>query len=853
MTWIKDRWTRGRTAGQLHALDTRDEYRPALLEGTLRDLRYGGRALRRAPGFTLVSCLTLALGIGAATAVFSVLNGVLIKPLPYPDPEALVSLWHDAPGTNIPEGLPMSSTQLVTYRAESRTFQDVGVWATGVASVTGGAQPEEVDALTVSYGTLQALGVRPFVGRWFTQDLDEAGAPETAILSYGYWMRRFGGDRSVIGRKIIVDARPREVIGIMPRDFRFLNVEGDIFLPFQFNRGNLVLRKPSYFGIARLKPGFTLEQANADVARMIPIWLKTWPTSSPAVRKIFDNARFAPALRPLKQEVVGDIGNVLWVLMGTVGIVLLIACANVANLMLVRAEGRQQELGVRIALGASRGRIVREMLLESTVLGLLGGIGGVLLAYLAVRLLVYAGPAGLPRLQEITVDLPVLVFAFATSIVSGLLFGLIPVIKHAGPRAGRALRAGSRGSSESRERHRARNVLVVVQVALALILLIASGLMIRTFQKLRAVPPGFSQPEHVQLLRVGLPGALVGDPERVLRTQNDIRDRIAGVHGVSAVSFISSPPMEPGSIDNVLLIEDQVYAEGQIPPDRRFKFVAPGIFKTFGVPLVAGRDFTWTDLYDHRPVAVISENLAREIWRQPSAALGRRIRENAADPWREIIGVVGDIHADGVHTRPPATVYWPSLMQKFWLNDVFVQRSVTFAVRSSRAGMEGFVNELQDAVWTVNNSVPLAQVRTLGDLYRRSLARTSFALVMLAIAGGAALLLGLVGIYGVIAYAVTQRTREIGIRVALGAQRHEVQRMFVGEGVRLAGIGIACGLIGAIPLAHVMRTLLFGIGPLDLLTYAAVSLVLMGAAILASYFPALRATSVNPLEALRAD
>jgi predicted permease len=673
------------------------------------------------------------------------------------------------------------------------------------------------------------------------------------MLTFGYWHRRYGGDMSVIGRSMTVDSRPRQVIGVMPKGFRFLDTDADIILPYRFDRNRLLLGQFNYQGLARLKPGVTLTQANADVARMIPTWLKAWPSPPGIDPKMFENARIAPALRPLKEDVVGDVGNVLWVLMGTIGIVLLIACANVANLLLVRAEGRQHELAIRAALGAGWGRIARELLLESLVLGFVGGTLGLGLTFGALRLLVTAGPASLPRLSEISVDPAVLSFALIISLLSGLLFGFIPVMKHAGPHVAEALRGSGRTSSGSKERHRARNTLVVVQVALALVLLVGSGLMIRTFQALRAVQPGFILPDQIQLVRLDIPVAQVGDPERVFRMQIDIRDRIAAIPGVAAASFTSSAPMEPFNDNDSLLAEDHSYARGQIPPIRRFKFVSPGFFQTVGTPLMAGRDLTWADVNDHRPVAVISENLARELWREPAAALGRRIRENPANPWREVVGVVADVHDNGVHEQAPTIVYWPVLIEHFWRDRIRVPRSVTFVIRSSRTGTESFLNEVREAVWSVNASVPLAQVRTLGDVYERSLARTSFTLVMLAIASIMALVLGLVGIYGVISYAVTQRTREIGIRVALGAQHSELKRMFVRDGLMLAGVGVACGLAAAFPLTRLMTSLLFGISPLDPATYVAVSLVLVGAAALASYVPAHRATAVDPVEALRAE
>jgi predicted permease len=398
-----------------------------------------------------------------------------------------------------------------------------------------------------------------------------------------------------------------------------------------------------------------------------------------------------------------------------------------------------------------------------------------------------------------------------------------------------------------------RGSLVVVQVALALVLLIASGLMMRTFEALRTVQPGFTQPEHLQLVRLTIPGAQVEDAQQVLGMQQALRDRLAAIPGVSAVSFTNAAPLEPGNIDNLLYLEREVYESGEIPPNRRFKFVAPGFFQTAGIRVVAGRDFTWDDLHNDRPVTIISENFAREAWSSPAAALGQRVRANAGDRWREIIGIVGDVYDDGVDRRAPAMAYWPVLMKGFWRVPVLIQRSVTFAIRCDRTGTESFANELRDAVWSVNPNLPLAEVRTQADLYARSLARTSFTLVMLAIAAATALLLGLVGIYGVIAHAVTQRTREIGIRIALGAQQAEVTRMVVRDGLRLAAIGVVCGLAVALPLARVMTSLLFGVEPIDPVTYLAVSLVLLAAAAIASYVPAHRATAIDPVEALRGE
>jgi len=821
----------------------------------MSSLRQVFRGFAMTPTFTAIVLGTLALGIAANTAIFSVVNGVLIKPLPFPHSQDLVSIWHAAPGlSGVVGDLNCSPAMYFTYREENQTFREFGLWENRNVSVTGVGDPEELRSLLVTYGTLQALGVQPAVGRWFSQADDIPGSPETVMLTFGYWQRRFGGDHSVVGRTLTVDSKPRTVIGVMPRDFRFLDLDPVLILPERFDRNTLFLGNFGPNGIARLKPGVTVQQANADLGRMLGIWLKAWPVPPGFDRALFENARLSPKLRPLKEDLVGDVGTTLWVLMGTLGLVLLIACANVANLLLVRAEGRQQELAIRAALGAGWARIAREMLIESLTLGVLGGFLGLGLAYAGVRILVANGPTTLPRLAEIGIDPLVLAFALAVSLLTGLLFGIIPVLKYAGPHLANALRAGGRTLSQSRERHRARSTLVIVQVALALVLLIGSGLMIRTFQALRNVQPGFTRPAEVQLMRISVNEGQVKEPENVMRLQNEMMDRLAALPGVVSVSLANSAPLEGLNSFDPVYAQDKTYTAGQLAPMRRYRFITPGFFQTTGTVLVAGRDFTWTDLYEKRNVAIVSENLARELWGDPAAAVGKRIKggTSPSSPWREIVGVAGDVYDNGAQEKPPTFAYWPALMDNFW-GPKRATRSGTLLIRTSRAATESFLSEARQAVWSVNSSLPVFQVRTLQDLYVQSLARTSFTLVMLAIAGVMALVLGIVGIYGVITYAITQRRREIGIRMALGAQPARLQQMFVRQGLRLAGIGALIGLGAAAGLTRLMSSLLFGVTALDPLTYAAVAAILIAAAALASYLPARRATSVDPMAALRAE
>ncbi|HVN06707.1 MAG TPA: ABC transporter permease [Bryobacteraceae bacterium] len=815
-------------------------------------LKHVLRRLMRSPMFTFVTLLTIAIALGANSAVFSVVNGILLKPLPYPDPEGLVSVWQSAPGIGIND-LQCAPSDFFTFQEENRTFLHFGIWNGDGVTITGLAAPERVSAIDVTSGALAALGIPPMLGRPFTAKDESSGNPETVILTYGYWQRRFGRDASVIGRRIMADGTAREIIGVMPSAFRFLDEKPDLIFPFQFDRAKVTLGNFSFYGIARLKPGVTLAQANADVARMIPMVNLRFPPPPGFSAKLFEDAHIQAALRPLKRDVTGDLGKVLWILMASIGVVLLIACANVANLLLVRAEGRQQELAVRTALGAGSIQIASQFLIESVLLGVLGGAAGLGLAYAALRLLAALAPPFLPRLENITIDPAVLLFTVVLSCLAGVLFGLIPVVRFASSGVTTALRAGGRTLSQSRETHRTRNTLVILQVALAMVLLISSGLMIRTFLRLRHVQPGFTAPRELQTLAVFIPESQIKEPERVVRMQQDMLQKIAAVPGVSSAAFANSVPTDGNDSTDLLYAEDKTYAEGKLPPLRRFKFVAPGFFHTMGTRLIAGRDLSWTDIYGQRPVVIVSENLARELWREPAAAIGKRIREGMKDPWREIVGVVQDIRSDGPDHKAPTTVYWPVMMKNFWGDAMFVTRRAVFAVRSTRAGSQGLLKDLRQAVWSVNSDVPLANTRTLEDVYRASMARSSFTLVMLAIAGGMALLLGVIGIYGVISYSVSQRTREMGIRVALGAGQNALTVMIVRQGIGLAAIGIAAGLVTAAAVTRMMASMLFEIGTVDPLTYALVAAGLLAAAATASYLPAHRASTINPADALRTE
>jgi predicted permease len=828
----------------------RDQRGVPALETLARDVRLSLRSVARTPAVTLAALATLAIGIGANTAIFSVVNGILIRPLPYPEANRLVWISHTSPVLRI-DDLGSAPFLYFTQRDENRTLEGIGLWSTRAVNITGRGEPERILALQATADVLPLLGIQPRLGRLFTRADDEPGSRPTAVLMHGYWQRRFGGDAAAMGRSITVDGQPHDIVGVMPQRFRFLDERTlDVILPMQLDRAEVTTGGYGFRSLGRMKPTVTLEQATADIARLIPIAFDSFPVTPGYTRQQMTDARFGPVLVPLKQIVVADAGNTLWVVMGTLGLVLLIACANVANLILVRTEGRERELAVRAALGAGRGRIARTLLTESLVLGAVGGALGLGAAYLSLRVLLAIGSSGLPRLDEVAIDSLVVLFALAISLFAGLLFGLLPVLRYTRPALSAALRGEGRSSTGTRERLRARSVLVVVQVALALVLIVSAGLMIRTFRELNTVDPGLERPDQIQSARITIPEATEPDPETVVRRQQEILERLAALPGVTSVAYTSEVPMDfgLGSWD-ILVPEGRPRAGGDRPALRSFHSVSPGYFATMGIPMRAGRDLTWTEVYDRRAVVLVSETLAREEWGSPVEALGKRLRGGSAQgAWREIVGVVGDVRSRGAGEPVGGIVYLPALLYE----PDQVVRSVAYVIRSERTGTPGFLAEIQRAVWAVNPDLPLANVRTMGEFYGDSIARTSFTLVMLATAGAMALLLGVIGIYAVMSYIVSQRALEVGIRMALGAQRQQIRSMFVRQGLALTAVGVLIGLGGALALARWMSTLLFGVSPFDPLTYAAGAVALTAAAALASYLPSRRATRVDPHAMLRA-
>ena len=818
------------------------------------------RRLVRAPGFTATVALTLALGIAANVAVFSVIKGVLLEPLPFDQSERLLSAWFTAPGIGFDQ-LNQCAAFDVMLREEAKTVESAGLWSNDRIAVTGEQEPEELPGLRVSASLLPTLRVDAQLGRRFSEEDDRPNAAPTAMISDAYWQRAFGGTDDVLGKTLRTDGTERTIIGVLPPNFEMLDRQADILIPQNIDTSRLFVGMFNYRGVVRLAEGATVDAVNKEMDRLIPQAIERYPGG--LSQQMLDEAGMAARFTPIQEDLVGNIKSVLWILLAAVSLVLLVACANVANLFLVRAEGRQSELALRSALGAGRKQLLAGLLGESVVLGLLGGVIGVVLAHGLLRLLVALQPSSLPRLGNIDLDGPVLLFALVISLVSGLLFGLLPAVRATtgGQQGGASLLAVSlkesgRGGGATRRRQLVRSGLVVAQIALGLMLLVASGLLLRSFRALQDVDPGFDDPQDVVVFQVAVPTAEAASPDEVVQLQRSLIERFAQIPGTESASAISSVAMGNSSSTDQIYIEGLEIPEGSLPPIHRFKFTSPGYFETLGIDLLAGRDLTWPDIEERRSVLVISEDLANQYFGSPNDALGKRIGSADAvggDPvWREVVGVVSRVYDDGPGEDAVPIAYWPMAMDEFW-GQAFVSRWNSYVVRSERASRDGLLQEIQAAVWAENPNLPIARLQTLEDIYDRRLARSSFAMVMLALASGVALLLGAIGIYSVISYIVSQRTREIGVRMALGANRGSIRMMMLRYGLTLASVGTLLGLIGSGLLANALSRLLFGVNSRDPLTYIAVALALLAITLTASLIAGQRAARVNPMDALRGE
>ncbi len=825
---------------------------PATIVARVGDLRLGLRALAKRPVFSAVVVLVLTLGIGASTAIFTMVEAIVISPLGFDQSHQLVAISHSAPSRGIADAGQCAAWHF-TYEEENRVFTDLGLYRSGSAAVTGIGNPESVPALFVTSGVFRALRVPPLLGRALSPEDEDREAPATVLLGHDYWQTRFGGDPDIIGQTLRVDGTFREIIAVMPASLRSLGQDSALFVPLRYRKENLFVGNIGLNGLARLRDGVTLQQANADVARMLPMaWEKF--SGGPVVSSS-DPLEYRPDLQPLRDRLLGPIAYLLWFLLGGVGIVLLIAVANVANLYLIRADDKETEMAVRAVLGASTLQIAWEYLKESLLLGIIGGLGGLAAAFGGLRALVAMGPS-LPRLEELSLNPTVLLFTLALAIGTGLVVGLLPLLKHRNRSLEATLRQGGSRGVTGKPRDRLRNALVVSEVALALLLLVASRLMVRSFPALSKVDPGFHNPEQVLALRLYISPREIRDRAEMAATHQLITRRLALIPGVTSVGLGTSIPMDGSLNINPFYAAEAAHQGEGPPPIRRHKWIGEGYLETLQIPLLIGRTFTWQDINDRIPAVLLSESLAIEYWGSAEAALGKRVSARP-DPvrWHQVIGVVAEVREDGIDQPAPPEVYWPQVTLGFWEGtseeDLQTWRTMGYAIRSDRTGTPDLLKEVRSAIWSVNPNLPLIRAQSLSDLMARSVARSSFALTLLAIAAGVALLLGMIGIYGVISYAVSQRSREIGLRLALGARAGQVRVMVLWQGLRLAVIGVTIGLGLALGLTRLMSGLLFGVSPVDGVTYGCVAMALTSIALMASYLPAHRASRIEPIRVLR--
>ena len=802
------------------------------------------RGLRHSPGFLLVAVITLGVGIGANAAIFSVVDAVVIRPLPYPEPDRLVGVWNDAPGINF-RHFEQSTGSYALYRRENRVLTDLGIYSEGSVTLTGRQSPERLGATAATGSLFSVLRVPPAHGRTIQEADEKPGAEEVAVLSDHLWRSRFGGDLKALGTTLRIDGVEHRIVGVMPPEFRFPSPETELWMAMTINPAKLEAGNFNYPGVGRLRPGVSTERAAKELSGLVKRIPEVY-SDGVINRGMLEHAKFTVLVDPLRDNVVGNVERVLWVLLGSVACILLIACANVANLFLVRAEGRQREVAVRTALGATRGDVTRLFLGESLTLALLGGALGLALAWAGVRLLVSLRPEGIPRLEEIAVGGRVLLFSFLLSVLAGLLCGGLAALRYGHPALVPALKEGGRGGTGGRERHRARNALVVAQVALALVLLIGSGLMVKSFWRLRSVDPGFD-PRGILALRLDLPEAVYPTTAATLGFVRQLLDRVGALPGVVGVATVDPLPLSGGDSTSAYSMEDFPVPPDEVPPLLGTRFVSPGYFQTMGIPVIEGRAFDRLDL--SRREVVVSRSLAERFWKGKSP-IGKRLTGGmTSDPlWYTITGVVGDVHNRGLEEKPVECIYFP--MVRFDPKEEWAPRSF-FVVVKGRVDPTALVAPVRGVIRELDPNLPLSRVGPMREMVAHSMARTSFTMLLLVIAALVALLLGAVGIYGVISYVVGQRKREIGVRMALGAQKRDISRMVLREGLTVTLTGVAIGLAFALAVTRLMIALLYGVTPTDPATFVAVPLLLAAVSLFASWMPARRAAAVDPQEAIR--
>ncbi len=809
----------------------------------LQDLRFGFRVLMNKPGFTAIIVLALALGIGANSAIFSVVNAVLLHSLPYKDPDRLVMIWHNYPTLKLPDA-SVSPPSYILYRDMTRSFEQVATGTGWQVNVTGLGEPERLQGASISYNFFSTLGVEPAIGRPFKQDEDRPGADKVVILSHGLWQRLFGGRDDILNQTITLDDQTYNIVGVMPPGFQFLNTV-DLWKPIAFTPEQV---SPTMHGneflsvVARLKPDVTFEQACDEMN-----------TLADQIRGEFYGPNWGISLVPLSKQLIGDFKLMLWIPFAFVGCVLLIACANVANLLLARATARQKEIAIRTVLGASRARIIGQMLTESLLLSIMGGALGLLVAYIAIRLLILSIPPeignNLVGWKNIGLNTEAMVFTIAVSLLTGIIFGLAPALHASRPDLNESLKEGGRTGTEGPRRNRLRSALVVFEVAIALVLLVGAGLLIRSFIRLQEVDPGFN-PENVLTMQLSLPRSRYREPEQMASFYSRALEQVKAIGGVQYAAFGTNLPMSGNNSSASFAIEGYTPAEGESSPHGDYHMVTPEYFNTMQIQLIEGRYFTEADTNRSKPVAIIDKVLADRYWPGESP-IGKQIAayfEADGDnlKWREIVGVVGQVRRYGPDGKTKEQYYIPQAQRP--------SRDAYLLVRSS-ADPSSLARSIRNAISEVDKDQPVFRVMTMETVVSNFLAKKRFLMLLVTVFAGLALLLAAVGLYGVMAYTVTQRTHEIGIRMALGAGPGDVMRMVIRQGMALTLIGAAVGLAGAFVLTRLLAStvsgLLFGVGANDPATFAGLSLLLLAVALVASYIPARRATRVDPMIALR--
>lgn len=814
------------------------------LETLWHDLRFGVRMLAKKPGYTLITVLTLALGIGANTAIFSVVYGVLLKALPYPDPEQIVVIYESS---NKTPRMAAAYPNYLDWQARQSSFTELSARMPAGGVLTGG-EPERVTGRLVNASFFRTLGVQPQVGRAFTDDEDRPGGDRVIVLGHSLWQRRFAGDEGLIGKAVEYNGESWTVIGVMPAGFDFYgqtNLNNEFFIPLGHLADREYMRdrrSHTVMVIGRLKPGVSLEQARAEMQTISAQLGEQYPSS---------NAGNGTQVRRFSDDYVGEVRPALLMISVAVGLVLLIACANVTNLMLARATGRQKEIAVRVALGAPRGRVIRQLLTEGLLLSVTGAGIGVLLAFWGNSLLVRANPDGLPRLEEITIDLPVLAFTTIVTVLTAVLCGLAPALRASRVDLNQVLKEGGRRSAGGAIGQRFGNALVITEVALCMVLLLGAGLLLKSFRQLMRVEAGFDA-SNVLTMRLRLPDAKYREASQAVTFLNEVKRRVIDLPGVSSVSIATGFPLGRGG-------ENGYWLEGEPEPQQPEHWapaltqsVSEGYSETLGITLLTGRDFNAQDTAGSTPVVIVDDTFVKRHSQdgELDSMLGRRLRFGGKDePWRAIVGVVRHVRHYGLEEEGRPGIYRPWMqMNPKWLADY--ARAMDLIIKTS-VEPAGLIGAVKKEVQAVDKDQPLANLATLEDLLHRSVAPRRFSLHLLEMFALLALILSAAGLYGVIAYSVAQRTHEIGIRMALGATRVDVLRMVVGQGVKLVGMGVAVGLVAALCLARSIESLLFQVSATDATTFIAVPLLLIAVALLACYVPARRATKVDPLIALR--